>query len=486
MRPPLDLLTTLVRQQHLSASRAKDIKTSLLKLAAAAGTDPDDLDLAALEPTYLDTLRTYFTERSPGASAYTQRNTVQNLKQFYRLLHTHGFLKHAIRRPAKRPRVRAMKLEAGQTSPYRHRFADLPGYRCPVEQWPPEMREGWQRFCDDRGIDIRPVTLKAYQGRLEVYVGYNLRFDRSPTTSWGDLFDGARLLRFITWHAQRMRAKRISAMGRQVFRVITMLARHAERPEYASLLARERKLPAVEPMHNKQSPEHTISAKELEDIAITLLAEAEKPLHPHWDGITQRRGLMRAGKRRDALMLRLMWRVPMRSRSVCEMELGKNLIKDHEGRWVLEYRGEQLKVAQRGGRINTFRVPFPPELVDHLEAYLGKARPIFPNAETDAHVFLTQRGRPFTAMTLRQLLSDTVYFYTRKRLYPHLLRTLWVDQYLLSTGDVSTAAFWLNDNVITVLKRYHELRGEDHTVKAFAFNQLILGNGKGTSRAPRV
>ena len=88
-------------------------------------------------------------------------------------------------------------------------------------------------------------------------------------------------------------------------------------------------------------------------------------------------------------------------------------------------------------------------------------------------------------MILRQLLSDITYMHLKKRLYPHLLRTLWVDQYLLSTdGDVSTAAFWLNDNVLTVLKRYHEFRGEDHTAKAYNFNQAILGNrhSKGTAR----
>jgi integrase len=166
------------------------------------------------------------------------------------------------------------------------------------------------------------------------------------------------------------------------------------------------------------------------------------------------------------------------------MELGKNLIKDADGRWVLEYRGEQLKVAQRAGRLNVFRVPFPSELVDHLEDYLERARPLLPNADTDPRVFLTQKGHHFHAETLGQLISDRFYFYTRKRLFPHLLRTLWVDQYLLATGDISTAAFWLNDNVQTMLKRYHELRGADHTVKACTFNQAILGNGNGTSPTP--
>jgi hypothetical protein len=36
----------------------------------------------------------------------------------------------------------------------------------------------------------------------------------------------------------------------------------------------------------------------------------------------------------------------------------------------------------------------------------------------------------------------------------------------------------LNDDVNTVLKRYHELRGADHVAKAYAFNQAVLKKGK--------
>jgi hypothetical protein len=75
-------------------------------------------------------------------------------------------------------------------------------------------------------------------------------------------------------------------------------------------------------------------------------------------------------------------------------------------------------------------------------------------------------------------LSDTVYVHLRKRLYPHLLRSLWVDRWLLSGGDVSTGAFMLNDSVQTVLQRYHELRGSDHVEKAYEFNRMALKQRK--------
>jgi hypothetical protein len=44
---------------------------------------------------------------------------------------------------------------------------------------------------------------------------------------------------------------------------------------------------------------------------------------------------------------------------------------------------------------------------------------------------------------------------------------------LESNGDISTAAYILNDNVQTVLKRYHELRGFDHIKKAYEFNTAM-------------
>jgi site-specific recombinase XerD len=128
-------------------------------------------------------------------------------------------------------------------------------------------------------------------------------------------------------------------------------------------------------------------------------------------------------------------------------------------------------------------VPFPPDLVPHLEEYLREFRPRLPNADRDPHLFLTAAGTPFSGPNLRKRLFTTIYYHLGRRVYPHLLRTLWTDAFLLSSGgDVDTAAYMLNDSVMTVLKHYHEIRADQQVLKAYAFNDAALGNGHGKER----
>jgi hypothetical protein len=487
MPSALGLLQTLVARGALTPKRAADIKTSLRKLAEAADTPIEDLNPSTVQDTYPELLRTYFAAQDTPASAFTQRNTHQNLKQYFRLLDAQGLWSRGPSRTRNFPDTKLLRLERYHTSPYREHFVGLTPYCLRPDQWPAHLQEPWLRFRDERGFDVRPPTMQIYENAVSSYVGYGLQLDYPPVTSWDDLFDLPRLSRFLTWHAKRTGAKRISPHGVNVFRVMTMLARYEQRPVYAAMVARKKKLAIPMPMHNKQDPEHTISLQELETVGLALLAKAQEPLtHASPDKATKIRGFNRAIKCRDALILRLMVRVPLRSRSFREMKLHENLKRDAEGHWILEYQGDELKVDERRGRINTFRVRFPPELIDHLQLYLESYRPLWPNASTDTHVFFGRYGQELTAGDIRDKLGTAVYALTKKRFYPHLIRTLWVDSYLLATGDVSTAAYMLNDHVLTVMKRYHELRGADHMAKAYAFNKAILGNGKangkGTSR----
>jgi len=68
-----------------------------------------------------------------------------------------------------------------------------------------------------------------------------------------------------------------------------------------------------------------------------------------------------------------------------------------------------------------------------------------------------------------------------KRFYPHLIRTIYADTYLLRTHDVDTVAFMLNDTPQTMYKHYHELRAHDHVRKAYQYTQELLDR-----RQPRV
>jgi hypothetical protein len=228
-------------------------------------------------------------------------------------------------------------------------------------------------------------------------------------------------------------------------------------------------------MHNKQHPDHSITLREMEQVGLSLLAQGRNPLSSCTRN-TKRPGLHRACRHRTALIIRLLVRIPMRNRNVCEMKIGHNLYKDRSGTWHIRFQGEELKVSQRYGRMNVFQMPFPPDLVEHLEEYLARYRPLFPNADRYPHLFLGMFGHPFTQPMIGQELRNQIYFHTDgKRFYPHLIRTIWTDTYLLQTHDVSTAAFMLNDRPDTVLQRYHELRANDHIQKAHQFTQSLLG-----------
>jgi Phage integrase family len=333
------------------------------------------------------------------------------------------------------------------------------------------------------------------------YVSYSLSVDRSPAQTWDDLFDAPRLRHFIQWHAARITAAaaapggrhrhaiRITALGRMTAEVFAMIAHQTKRPNAKALGEFCKKLPVPETMHQKTDPIHTVSFRELEDLGLHLLALARRPLRIRAEDRFP--GAKRAVQCQTALLIRLWWRVPLRSRSMREMDIAlpgaersqPRLYKDHEGTWQLRYQGEQLKIGERRGRMNEFRVPFPPDLVPHLEEYLRDFRPHIPNADRDPHVFLGQTGAPLTQRTIWYRFSSTVFAYLNKRMYPHLLRTMWTDTYLLNSGgDIDTAAYMLNDNPTTVLKYYHELRADQQVLKAYAFNEAILGHGKANGK----
>jgi integrase len=476
VRPPLELLNSLVTRGYLPASRAKDIKTALQKLADAYAIDLDRLDLAAIEPTTLETVRTHLLNLQPVPSDYTQRNTRQNLKQFYRLLHEQRLLPAFKPSPIKRMTARQARVEARHTSPYRSRSRGvLSAYAIHQDQWPMAIRVPWENYLAERAVDIRAATIEMYRQQMTAYVSYGLTMDSSQVTTWDDLFDRRRLLRFIAWHAKRVGASRVTTRGSHLARLVASIAFYQHRPEAEELHAIFKKLPAVKALHDKQAACHVFTAEELESVGLDLLEEAHRPLPPSGHGAYP--GVMRATAHQSALIIRLLWRLPLRSRSIREMELDKNLFRNASGVWTLRYVGDELKVGERNGRVNVFEVPWPPELTAHLEEYLGEFRPRFPHADDNPHVFLTRFGNTFAPQTLYRRLAEDLYIRLQKRFFPHLVRTLWVDRWLLSGGDVSTAAYLLNDIVVTGLKRYHELRGMDHIQKAYAFNQAILGHG---------
>lgn len=469
-------------RDSLSPSRAKDLKTAIRYFATALGySAPAQVqDAEAYEGSYRPQLRAYFEtlEQTP-ALYYTIRNTLNNVGFLYRTARAHGLIRDLPPTSASKARIVAYK-ELHRTSPYGgHQRQGK--YALPVTQWPQALHQTWQRYCTEQQQSIRPITLKMREEHVCCYVGYLIGIEKVRLTQFTDLFDPMYLTRFTAWHTQHMGAFPLSVFGHHVAQTVLTLANYFEDPSYATLKKVVHRLPQPEPMHDKQHPDHSITLQTLEAVGLGLRQEAHGFYRRFQQECAARsrprqKGLFGALRNQMALILRLLVRVPLRSRNIREMQLATNLFKDAQGLWTIRFRGKELKVASRNGRINEVRSPFPPELVEHLEEFLTLYRPLLPNAVSDPHVFLTRGGRPFGEVSLTAMLRLHVFVHTNgKRFYPHLIRTIWTDAMLLEGADISTVAFRLNDRPETVLRRYHELRANDHNMKAEATLQRILG-----------
>jgi hypothetical protein len=264
-------------------------------------------------------------------------------------------------------------------------------------------------------------------------------------------------------------------MGFHVAKTIAYIARSLNRDDAATLVTYRNRLPQPKKIHNKTADYHTFSFAELEQVALTLISEARRTHSNARDAIHP--GSVAATRFQVGLLLMLGWRNPMRARNWCEALQGTNLRKAN-GSWHWHFEGEEMKIGMRSGERNVFDVEVPPEVTPYLEEYLTQWRPKIPNAGRDRHVFLTKEGYPLTDTALRNRLRINVYRYTKKHLFPHLLRTIFSSNHLSAGVDINSVAYGLNDTPATVLRAYNELQAGKHQPILHEANRRALLHGK--------
>jgi hypothetical protein len=511
----LDLYREVCTKQLIPTPRQKDIRTAINYLAASADTTAERLHLdAQLEATYRDQLRAYFDAHPKGQS--TIRNTIQAVGQLFKAIHQlHQTPTVPIALP-RVPRSTAAMRHVFEQSPYRHAawLSGLP-YSLPTDQWPAEIAAYWRDYRHAMLSTIRPRSLETRTEHMTCYIGYQslssaTRLEKIPElsrtklhgakfehdlttitippalTSWDEIFDVRRLQSFMTWHAWRVQTaadaailhrapSKPSAVGLATIITIGLLAKHFERPETAAIYAFIDELPDPQKIHDKSAPYHRFELAEIEAVAQALMHEARRmrtnKTARHW-------GARQAIIFQTGLILALAWRNPMRARNWCEAILDINL--KHEGeRWYWHFVGDELKIREHGGRINVFEPDIAPEVVPWLQEYLERFRPRIPNAARDRHVFMAASGQPLSQATLLARLRVHVYRYTGKRLFTHLLRSLFMSHHLTAGIDINSIAYAMNDMPATVLNAYNELMEEKHRPIIHTANQQALANGSG-------
>jgi site-specific recombinase XerC len=412
-------------------------------------------------------------------SAYTRRNVRNDIRKVFKLAEASGLLQASLpeRLLPVRPNLMAFRRQQLETNPYpeTYRYHGV-AYTLPQTAWPPAIAQAWQEYRTRCGVRIRETSFASYLIQMRMYLGYFVNV-QGLTPTLDDLFAVAQLAAFVRWHAARM-GRTLSVQGRQTAIMIATMAKVLEHPAQHTLADFRRSLKVPTPVHNKRN--HWVSLATLEAVAEACLAEGRAPLVPA--GRASRfPGAQRAGRFQRGLILKLLIRVPLRQRNIREMQLGKHLAKDPQtGHWHLAFRGDELKVGNRGAAVNKYEVnltTYCPEWLPLLDEFLQVHRPKLPNAATSRFLFLGQHGIPYSTKTLHMDLSEVVAMRTGQRFYPHLIRTIWATEYLDKTQDFATAATMLGDTLGTVMKTYYDVIHRDQHAKAKAFLGTALHTG---------
>lgn len=511
----LEVYRLLCTEDRLPVNRRKDILTALRYLAASQQSSPERLELTPeLEATYREALQAYLVAQKKGP--YTVRNVIQAIGQYLKAWHVRQDTPVVPRRNAKLPRYRQAQAGSNALSPYKHlNWARTSEYALPIEQWPDECRDKYERFVELSDGRVRASTLRRFEAALGALLGYlamsgEQRLDHLHPDAraklatpryrrelrvitelpvgalWDRVFEVAALKSFVVWHTWRMhppfdaqvREKPPSTpttRGVMLAHSILGVAQTLARPEVASLKAYIRTLGNPRTLHNKEADYHSFTFNELERAALEIIEEARVM------NITGRyragkeplkfRGSKAAARFQTGLILMLGWRVPMRARNWCEALLDTNL-RHEQGGWYWHFEGDELKIGSRGGEMNIFRRRIADECVPYLEEYLKVWRPLLPRAATDRHVFLTYNGM-MRINPLRNRLRIAVYRQTGKLFYTHLFRTTFTSNHLSDGVDINSIAYGLNDSPATVLI-YNALRAGKHEQSLEEANRRAL------------
>ncbi|PRW56953.1 saccharopine dehydrogenase isoform B [Chlorella sorokiniana] len=176
--------------------------------------------------------------------------------------------------------------------------------------------------------------------------------------------------------------------------------------------------------------------------------------------------------------------VPDRQRTLRELEVGRTLVKDRQGRWVIRHGPGDYKTGRAYGE----RPPLTlsPHIYPELEAFMDKWRA----ALQPRHnlLFTQQNGEPFTDKSLYKVFWTTAYRLTGKKCNPHLVRDSIVT-YLRGSGaserELEALALYMGHSIeeqrSTYDRRTKQQKVEPAVELLASLNARALGMSGGSS-----
>jgi hypothetical protein len=348
----------------------------------------------------------------------------------------------------------------------RKRDKPKPHYGLRRNEWNIQLSiafDDYEQWCTKKlnlkrvpSLRQRPTTFARGVLFFEDYFGYlvHVHGDLPDGLRLADVTDYARVESYVLWHAERVGGpSRHTQRTAGIFSRIARYYLHLPIEQWTEL-ENLSKLIVPDIKHDKRA--NWISLSDLEQIG---LSELPLPAELRRAGNRQERSKLALRSQRS-LIIRLLIRRPLRNRNIRELQLGKNLYQS-DGQWMLEFVGDELKIAKIGGQPHIYKILWPADLVKQLEEFLRVWRPLLID-DDNGPLFARSSGKAFTASSLGTEFKKAVYAYTGKQMNIHLVRDVWATEFLIDTQDFITAADILGDRIETVLERYAHL----HRVQA--------------------
>jgi site-specific recombinase XerD len=142
-----------------------------------------------------------------------------------------------------------------------------------------------------------------------------------------------------------------------------------------------------------------------------------------------------------------------------DMKLGKHLLSQANGGYLIRFKGLELKVDRRHRQENKWEEPFPQRLLPALADWLTVWRPRIAPPECP-YVFVTKGGKPWSDNNLAAAISKLTWQFTQHRpggpigTSPHMIRTIWRTEMCKAGMDIMTASRLLGDSIATIHKHY--------------------------------
>ena len=474
------LLHAVIESDNIKPNRIGPLKSSALVLARATGknslsscnlSDYHTADWKKKLNSYL-TSESYASHYSKPARSSTVRNHRNNLSYLFRQAYKLDLLQELNKSLDKMYKTQSEAISDYRAqSPYKEFYYNSGSkYKIDLSEFPQSIKDEWTKYEISKSLIWRDYTKQRNRKIFERYIGFLINIKQLRNITIDCCINKDNIHLYILWLAE-FSNQRITKSGEGVLKTIISFAKFLNHTDLSILKEYNSTLPSITPVHDDRF--HDISLQEIHQVANALLQDGRRAISTPSDRRDIRFGLNRSLTFQAGLILKTLANIPMRQRQIREMKIDKNLYwKGND--LILKYKGEELKVSHKNGRVNTLEHNLSiecPEIVPLYQEFLSLHRPkILGDCKID-NVFVTKFLRPFSEVSLHEALAIRFFQHTGKRFYPHRIRHIWASEYISQTQDYEGAAEALGDNLNTVFQRYYYLKKEPVKQRLSAFRQ---------------